>query len=260
MPIDHFSVSALYVETFFDDTMLSTATGFTYLKDGRHYLVTNWHVVSGRNPDNGQPLSDHGGIPNRIEFYIHTEDSLAKWTGVQKSIIDANSGQPLWLEHPTRGQIIDVVVMPVNEMPGHKYYPINKLPNVEDMRVGPGLDAFVIGFPLGIKGGGAFPIWKKGTIASEPDILINDLPKMYLDTATREGMSGSPVVLRTSGPYLKDDGNLSLHAGTASKFIGVYASRIGAEDEFKAQLGVIWKSSVIDEIIDGNKMGEIQIS
>lgn len=34
------------------------------------------------------------------------------------------------------------------------------------------------------------------------------------------------------------------------EFIGVYSGRIGADDEFKAQLGKVWKKRVIDEIIN----------
>ncbi len=37
--------------------------------------------------------------------------------------------------------------------------------------------------------------------------------------------------------------------GKGRMFVGAYAGRIGAEDEFKAQLGVVWKASMLDEII-----------
>lgn len=34
------------------------------------------------------------------------------------------------------------------------------------------------------------------------------------------------------------------------EFVGVYSRRIGAEDEFKAQLGRVWKRQVIEDIIN----------
>jgi hypothetical protein len=39
-------------------------------------------------------------------------------------------------------------------------------------------------------------------------------------------------------------------------FVGVYSGRVGAEDEFKAQLGVVWKTSVLDEIISAAQRGD----
>ena len=34
------------------------------------------------------------------------------------------------------------------------------------------------------------------------------------------------------------------------EFVGVYSRNIGADDEFKAQLGRIWKQHVIDDTIN----------
>jgi hypothetical protein len=42
--------------------------------------------------------------------------------------------------------------------------------------------------------------------------------------------------------------------GRIRNFIGVYSGRIGT-DELKAQLGVVWKAKVIDEIIDAATFG-----
>jgi hypothetical protein len=40
------------------------------------------------------------------------------------------------------------------------------------------------------------PIWKTGHIASEPSVYIDDDPKVLIDAATCEGMSGAPVYVR----------------------------------------------------------------
>ena len=42
--------------------------------------------------------------------------------------------------------------------------------------------------------------------------------------------------------------------GRIRNFLGVYSGRIGT-DEFKAQLGVVWKAHVIAEIIDAKTFG-----
>ena len=114
-------------------------------------------------------------------------------------------------------------------------------------------DVYVLGFPFGISEGEGFPIWKRASIASEPIIDIQDRPLMYIDTASRSGMSGSPVIYKERrGVAICDT-----HPTKATKishffmeFIGVYSGRIGADDEFKAQLGRVWKKRVIDEIIN----------
>jgi hypothetical protein len=61
--IDRFSLVTAPVALYFDDTHLSDATGFVW-QQGRHsYLITNWHVVTGRNALDGQSLHSHGGRP-----------------------------------------------------------------------------------------------------------------------------------------------------------------------------------------------------
>jgi hypothetical protein len=66
------------------------------------------------------------------------------------------------------------------------------------------MDAFVLGYPRGMSGGGHFPVWKRATIATEPDIDLDGLPRFYIDTATREGMSGSPVYAQEVGYWLPE--------------------------------------------------------
>ena len=119
----------------------------------------------------------------------------------------------------------------------------------------PGLDSFVLGFPEGMLGGARFPIWKRASIASEPDIDIDDLPKLYVDTATRNGMSGAPVYLQKSGLITPEGKTMKeSYFGVAYKFIGIYSGRIG-EDAFNAQLGIVWKEKAILETIHGNQKG-----
>lgn len=81
------------------------------------------------------------------------------------------------------------------------------------------------------------------------------LPKIYVDTATRKGMSGSVVLAERfhMGPYEKKDGTKSdtLIARTTN-ILGVYSGRIGANN-VEAQLGIVWKRAVIDEIVRGGK-------
>lgn len=74
---------------------------------------------------------------------------------------------------------------------------------------------------------------------------------MFLvDCASREGMSGGPVISYTKGRL--DNGRLIfVGTGPITLFHGVYTSRLGNVSAFEAQLGVVWKRDLVDEIIDG---------
>ena len=49
-PIDYLSFSSFYVETYFNEHILSNATAFCYKKQNQYYLVSNLNVMSGRYP------------------------------------------------------------------------------------------------------------------------------------------------------------------------------------------------------------------
>jgi hypothetical protein len=128
---------------------------------------------------------------------------------------------------------------------------------LDKLSLTPGMDVFVLGYPLGLSGGGRFPLWKRGSIASEPDVDIDDLPKMYIDTATREGMSGAPVCMpKKLGSGRRKERNFPMGAmfGKGHRFIGIYSGRVG-DDPFLAQLGIVWKEEAIQEIIAGAHSG-----
>ena len=65
-------------------------------------------------------------------------------------------------------------------------------------------------------------------------------------------MSGSPVIYKERRQIGIGDGDPGTpnvkFSNNLMKFIGIYSGRIG-DDVMKAQLGIVWKSSVIDEII-----------
>ena len=78
---------------------------------------------------------------------------------------------------------------------------------------------------------------------------------MYIDTASAKGMSGSPVIRRTTGGAT-ENGAFSMFSGPASRFIGIYSGRLTTGNSVDAQLGMVWKSRVIEEIINGGMRGQ----
>jgi hypothetical protein len=114
-----------------------------------------------------------------------------------------------------------------------------------------GMEVFILGYPFG----SALPVWKRGSIASEPD-LVKITTRYYLvDTASRPGMSGSPVILRSRNNHILESSNwvVTDDRKPIDKIIGVYSGRT---DDLpgEAQIGMVWHADYIDEIIDHGKI------
>lgn len=238
------------------------ATGFIWQREDVVYLVTNWHNVCAWDPIADKSLSENAFTPNLLEFTIELRKDLEDGRirrdprSVTLDLFDKD-GVPSWLEHPTHGRRVDVVVLKIGMLDGAVLLniPLNKYQDFVDFIPSVGDDAFVLGFPLGLEGGPGLPIWKRASIATEPNYNLDKLPKLLIDTATRKGMSGGAVIvvrrglIAPAGKGLKDS-----IIGTAERFLGVYSGRLG-DDPLGVQLGTVWKAAVIDDIIEGNKRG-----
>ena len=58
------------VEAFFNETSLGTSTGFFYQEAGQNYLVTNWHVITGKHHITGTHLGKLGSHPYQVIIKI----------------------------------------------------------------------------------------------------------------------------------------------------------------------------------------------
>jgi hypothetical protein len=261
---------------YFNDQPLASGTAFLYRQEGRTFLVTNWHNVTGRNPMTNTHLSARGGLPNkltlRVQVATRTPDAgpgtfSINWHWRTVSLYeDETHATPIWLEHPQHGSAVDVVAI---ELPSGFEDTAHLAANdevlgepVRDIHIA-GADAFVLGFPLRLYGAGKLPLWKRATVASEPNFDIDGLPKVLIDTATRRGMSGSPVFVQKIGTIIptrldienspQDFGEVHI-GGVALNFLGIYSASVGREP-FEAQLGIVWKERAIQEIIAGGRRG-----
>lgn len=119
-----------------------------------------------------------------------------------------------------------------------------------------GKDVFILGYPLGVELSGIFPIWKRGSIASEPQADIQSGGRtykniIYIDALTKAGMSGAPVIALTkTGDFLfSDDGVTASVEKEDILFVGVYAGREGVtQEEFEFSMGRIWKAQTVAEL------------
>jgi len=191
--IEQFSLTTAPIEQYFNDTRLGVATGFVWQAGNQPYLVTNWHVVTCQRFPTGENLHPQGGRPNvlRVHFNIRAQEF-----GKMRSDITIrdDDNRPRWLVGPHRKVDIAVIPLPIDPNdPMVNLHPINML-TTSDLGVFIGLDVFILGYPFGLQPPG-YPVWKRGSIASEPDLVSLTDDYLLVDTASRPGMSGGPVIL-----------------------------------------------------------------
>jgi len=249
---DPISLTTHHLHIGFNDQVLGSGTGFIYKKEGVFYLITNWHVVSGRDPKTKKCISETAAIPNIISTMFRKIEDPGSCHRENISLYgDEDMTEPEWLEHPQFKNKVDIVAIPLPPelVAKYKLFPINDV-QFDKYKEEVADEAFVIGYPFSELTYIQLPIWKKASIASEPDVNLDQLPKFYIDTATRSGLSGSPVIMQRIGIHgvINNEWKPDSSIGRIRNFIGIYSGRVG-KDEFKAQLGIVWKARVIDEII-----------
>jgi hypothetical protein len=202
-------------------------------------------VFAGRNPDTNEILSKKtGATPDEVRVAHHQKERLGAWTFFGERLLN-DDGSPRWITHPA-GQRVDVAALEVRIPSWATSYPLDlELADV-DIEPYPGMQVCVIGFPLGLRENVFFPIWKTGHIASDPDIPHKGLPAFLIDATTREGMSGSPVVVRPTGTYMTRDRIQVLGSPGVTRLLGVYAGRVHE----LAEVGRVWRPSAIHELLD----------
>lgn len=245
------------------DIELSRATGFYYRLDDYWYIITNWHVLSGRDPRTGQPRHSSGAVPDRCRFYSArlTENGMA-WTSITYNLV--HDGKVVWLQHPTEGQSVDVAALKIEAFQRGIAKDLQS-PDGHDpeMFMDLGAEVFLPGYPLGLSGPGLMPIWKRGSIASSLEFGEGVTTRFLVDTASREGMSGSPCLALCNWRYYRLDrqtGKMAVIERPLSwRLLGVYSGRINPSDGLEAQLGIVWRETLIPEILAGRSPGAYEL-
>jgi hypothetical protein len=243
------SFAAFQIELKFDDMVLATGTAFFASSGNRRLLVTNKHNVTGRNIQTGDCLdTKNAAIPNNLGVLIpitkkHKKGfTCADWQRFSIPLYpEDKGGSPAWVEHPD----------PLVDLVGFKFAP--KEINIErlvlpadgyDIPVNLCSSVNIIGYPFGVSTDN-FPLWITGHIASEPAIDINGRPLMYIDSRTRQGQSGSPVVkFYNPGESVHIDGKTYQAKQPQVYLLGIYSGRVHPESD----IGMVWKKSAIREL------------
>ncbi|TAV89299.1 trypsin-like serine peptidase [Rhizobium leguminosarum] len=244
MGIEIQSVQSLFIEMYFNDTRLSSGTGFLVQAPRSLVLITNRHNVTGRRQDDNQPLSDNGGIPNKIRVWRNAAGNTGGWRPFEYSLYD-NDENPQWMEHPTMGSTADFVALPVDTPFDVVNYPYATSVPEKQLLIRPAETVSVVGFPFGQAAGGLFGVWVSGFIASEPDVNFNGLPQFLVDCRTRPGQSGSPVIAVRRGSATFKNGSTEIGRLNFAELLGIYSGRIND----KSDIGIVWKRAAIDELV-----------
>jgi len=252
--IDLYSLSTVPIEQCANGKVIGSATAFIWNEQDKLYLITNWHVVTGRNAQTNElelPVQ-----PEMLRAYFNLSDQSFNKKQYEIAIRDA-AHKPTWLVYPGHGRGVDVVALPVPLLSKDAVintYPINTLSSSQ-LSVQIGMDVFILGYPFGVAPPG-FPVWKRGSVASEPHLVRRGANYLLVDTASRPGMSGAPVIRRSWANHLLDNGSLIVDQSSATRFIGVYSGRLSTKNESDAQIGMVWPETFIRDIIAGGKVDD----
>lgn len=280
------SNSVVHLTMRFQRTKLAIGTGVVYKRDGKFYIVTAWHNLTGRHPDNLKFLSAHSSIPDNIVVSIAVSrgDFGTSRMSVVLPLMDEDKA--LFLIHPTGWPRVDVVAIPFDPMAylkmelydfdgtvqdvvvslldtGNTNIPADLCPvqrylvpsqsvidkwlgNVEVTE-----ELFIPGYPHNLQDDYSQPVWKRATIASSVQRGWNGQPKYLIDSASKSGMSGSPVLYYSPKGEVIVNGASYRFTTDVAILAGIYVGREGVTDKNDPQVGIVWHTSVIDEIIDG---------
>lgn len=247
------SIQSLFVVAMARGLELGTGTAFVAQHRARNYLVTNYHIIAGRDPRTGQPLHSSGATPDllKVAFRLGPHNDRLEWQGRDVQVL-GKGGEALWFEHPVHGRTVDIVALPLEPDADVVLNPFPIGGDVPELLARPSSDVNIVGFPFGQTAGGAFAIWSRGSIASEPEVDLDNLPKFLVDSRTRPGQSGSPVIIHSPGGMTSfANGTARVAATPITNLLGVYSGRINDESD----LGIVWKVQALRDVIDARVPG-----
>lgn len=288
--IHKLSLSTTYLQLFYihpgtgERALRSYASGFfTYYKN-ELWLVTNWHVFSGINP--AEPNSVSKPPPNYITMTIIGDNKLYEIT---TPLYDMDM-QPIWLEHE-EGYKVDLALLPIPPAATEhfNFVDINESADHANIQSEIAKDAFILGYPFskdeirqefGEDTSYFLPIWKRASIATEPAVPLQGRI-ILLDSLSRPGMSGAPVLISQDEPALTTSNKDSFNAmqrllkGDTSaildldhndlnhtqikkyKLLGVYSGVIGNTRLSEVALGKCWTVETLMEALSNPKLGHM---
>ena len=253
------------------DTVLSHGTGFFWQHGDRDWVVTCWHVMSGKNPFTDQLMSKNGLIPKRIRvsgWKIRSLDGDNIEFKRSNFVYDLPDVAIEALANPTviNGKIVDIVAFPIppgfamsydlNDAAKARYSKFESRLNMlsfDKIETTAGDECVILGYPLRNYTGLFFPIWKSGSLATESNMSLDGSPAFLIDAATSSAMSGSPVLRRSAASVSVEKVTNIVQEHRGYEIIGVYAGRLQNKDLEQIGVGYAWFASLIPAVIEYSK-------
>ncbi|SRR5260370_3247143 len=219
----------------------TSATAFAWTQDSRIYVVTNKHVILGRDfGNNPQPLTSI-----RLRCHNSTNSNLS--TDVNVDLF--SSGSPVWLEHSNVGT--DLVLIPTDSTTfAGLFFPPFSTDNFPpaNLIIGPGEPLVVIGYPLEFYDQvNNLPVVRSAALASAYPVPFMGLPMFITDANLHEGTSGAPVLFISRGGYRTTDSLMTL-GNLPPILLGINSATWPVQPQ-PLHLNATWFSSVITEIL-----------
>jgi hypothetical protein len=224
---------------------IGTATGVLVRAGDLVWMVSNWHVLAGRSVYTGEPRHSSAAVPASMTWHVSNDP-------ICTPLSDEHGGD-LWTEHP-QGRDVDLAARFLGLDPGLAQFALPLVSDLKLRRLEVTQAVSIVGYPDGLTGGQHLPIWTRGNVATENDIEIGGKPRILVDALTRQGQSGSPVVVfgremeHVIDRRQPDRGEFAVahYMENQTVPVGIYSGRINAD----ISLGYVWKWSAVVELIE----------
>lgn len=243
---------------------VSIGTGFFYRSSKGDksvtFLATNYHVITGIAPTE---KTSKNVLGDELVIHLRDKDGKAYYETIPLFINNYQN----WLEHPTDEEAdIVLIPLPVKLLEKADFVCIGNDTTINDLLLSPSSPVVMIGYPHGYRDSvNNLPIWKTGSLASEPEYDFDGKKVIVVDISAFPGMSGSPAFYVSHNGYSTKKGDIIMGGGMAIHFLGVYASmqmlnndlyleQVQSQSAYKVshseslQLGHVWKAELLNEI------------
>lgn len=275
VPASPASCCSVYLESLVDTAAgrlpFGFATGFLYAgPNATRWLVTNWHVVTGRRPDDpGILIGGKPASPGWLRFKVE-DPGGAGWQHMEVALYDADG--PTWIEGG-REEGVDLALVRLTDKPRFPLPLSQTFASNSSRRLEPGLDVVVLGHPFKLGTHTPSAIWKGAMVASDRDTAAGGRPWILLDAPGVPGMSGSPVYRRISdssetasesrGPVTGIRWPLDHGAGRLAgvkkvvslELLGVYAGAVGEKALEDLRLGRAFPIELVEDLLRRGERG-----
>lgn len=240
-------------------------------------FVTNFHVVAGQSL-RGNFLDGYNSYSR--PFFLNIRLPAALGSGVEQEALqsiliplyvgEAGSFRRRWYSRykgsKTPGRVMgpehrgdypqevmsDIAVLPIDAETATKYqlesrayaWDQQSIRNARgQIMVRPTDRVYVLGYPATAKEYSVtMPIWTTGSVANEVNSGREE--RFLIDSRTREGQSGSPVISYRRETYIDGNGSLGGTLPEEARLLGIYSGRTDKESD----IGSVWWGWEIEHI------------